>query len=147
MKCCFAVISLFIFQGWLFAGLPATEISSTEYYPGFGNLTQTEIAVNNVTTISSPANLGTREPTIDLSMTTATGTIAAKTETHSEYALPYSKSSELEEKLQLLSCDLPLLPSESRLWKGNETHELLLPVKVSFFNRTTTTEHHNKYRP
>lgn len=36
----------------------------------------------------------------------------------------------LEERLELLGCDLPLLPTESRLWNGNETHELLLPTTV-----------------
>ncbi|XP_067010904.2 delta and Notch-like epidermal growth factor-related receptor [Anabrus simplex] len=36
----------------------------------------------------------------------------------------------LMEKLESLSCDIPPLPSESRLWRGNETHELMLPIIV-----------------
>ncbi|KAI8438509.1 hypothetical protein MSG28_010992 [Choristoneura fumiferana] len=34
----------------------------------------------------------------------------------------------LQERLAAIDCDLPVLPRESRLWRGNETHELNLPV-------------------
>ncbi|XP_028156074.1 delta and Notch-like epidermal growth factor-related receptor isoform X2 [Ostrinia furnacalis] len=34
----------------------------------------------------------------------------------------------LQERLGAVDCDLPVLPRESRLWRGNETHELNLPV-------------------
>lgn len=34
------------------------------------------------------------------------------------------------DKIGVIDCDLPILPKESRLWRGNETHELNLPVKV-----------------
>ncbi|XP_049771165.1 delta and Notch-like epidermal growth factor-related receptor, partial [Schistocerca cancellata] len=44
---------------------------------------------------------------------------------------PHRIPSRLEEKLESLSCDIPPLPSESRLWRGNETHELLLPIIVT----------------
>ena len=37
----------------------------------------------------------------------------------------------LQERLAAVDCDLPVLPRESRLWRGNETHELNLPVTVS----------------
>ncbi|XP_048489260.1 delta and Notch-like epidermal growth factor-related receptor isoform X2 [Plutella xylostella] len=30
-----------------------------------------------------------------------------------------------------VDCDLPVLPRDSRLWRGNETHELRLPVTVA----------------
>lgn len=36
-----------------------------------------------------------------------------------------------QERLGAIDCDLPVLPNESRLWRGNETHELNLPVTVS----------------
>ncbi|XP_044256484.1 delta and Notch-like epidermal growth factor-related receptor [Tribolium madens] len=36
----------------------------------------------------------------------------------------------IEEKIQALACDVPVLPTEYRIWKGNETHELLLPITV-----------------
>lgn len=48
---------------------------------------------------------------------------------------PYRMVPAFEEKIDSLSCDLPLLPSQYRIWKGNETHELLLPITVSVFKR------------
>ncbi|XP_026319660.1 delta and Notch-like epidermal growth factor-related receptor isoform X2 [Hyposmocoma kahamanoa] len=33
-----------------------------------------------------------------------------------------------QERLGAIDCDLPMLPTKSRLWRGNETHELNLPV-------------------
>ena len=42
-------------------------------------------------------------------------------------------SRKFEEKLLSLSCNLPLIPNESRLWRGNETHELLLPRVVCIY--------------
>ncbi|XP_045445472.1 delta and Notch-like epidermal growth factor-related receptor [Melitaea cinxia] len=40
-------------------------------------------------------------------------------------------STRLQDRLGALDCDLPVLPRESRLWRGNETHELNLPVTIS----------------
>ncbi|KAH9636535.1 hypothetical protein HF086_014796 [Spodoptera exigua] len=37
----------------------------------------------------------------------------------------------LQERLGAIDCDLPVLPRESRLWRGNETHELNLPVTMA----------------
>ncbi|CAH0724859.1 unnamed protein product, partial [Brenthis ino] len=37
-------------------------------------------------------------------------------------------STRLQDRLGAIDCDLPVLPRESRLWRGNETHELHLPV-------------------
>ncbi|XP_072943623.1 uncharacterized protein wry isoform X2 [Epargyreus clarus] len=37
-------------------------------------------------------------------------------------------ASRLQDRLGAIDCDLPVLPRESRLWRGNETHELNLPV-------------------
>lgn len=39
-----------------------------------------------------------------------------------------------QERPRAMDCDLPVLPTESRLWRGNETHELNLPVTVSIIN-------------
>ncbi|XP_017777386.1 PREDICTED: delta and Notch-like epidermal growth factor-related receptor, partial [Nicrophorus vespilloides] len=47
-----------------------------------------------------------------------------------DYQPPRHIPTLLEEKLDLLGCDLPLLPPQSRVWKGNETHELLLPITI-----------------
>lgn len=35
-----------------------------------------------------------------------------------------------QKRLGPADCDLPVLPRESRLWRGNETHELKLPLTV-----------------
>lgn len=40
-------------------------------------------------------------------------------------------STRLQDRLGALDCELPVLPRESRLWRGNETHELNLPETVS----------------
>lgn len=40
--------------------------------------------------------------------------------------------SRLEEKLNQLDCDIQNLSADSQVWRGNETHELNLPIKVSF---------------
>ncbi|XP_070132809.1 uncharacterized protein wry isoform X2 [Drosophila bipectinata] len=41
--------------------------------------------------------------------------------------------SRLQEKINSLECEVPNIPQDSHLWRGNETHELLLPI--------VTTEH------
>lgn len=48
-----------------------------------------------------------------------------------ERSYPARTPSRLDERLEALDCDIPLLPAESRLWRGNETHELMLPITVS----------------
>jgi len=68
--------------------------------------------------------------TAEPSMSTMTmADIIATTTTHQPQARRIP--SRLEEKLQSLSCDIPPLPTESRLWRGNETHEVMLPITVS----------------
>lgn len=42
--------------------------------------------------------------------------------------------SRLEEKLNQLDCDIQNLSADSTVWRGNETHELNLPITVSAFN-------------
>ncbi|XP_041675250.1 myotubularin-related protein DDB_G0290005-like [Drosophila eugracilis] len=39
--------------------------------------------------------------------------------------------SRLQEKINSLECEIPNVPQDSHLWRGNETHELLLPIVVS----------------
>lgn len=41
--------------------------------------------------------------------------------------------SRLEEKINSLDCDIQNLPADSTIWRGNETHELNLPITVSFY--------------
>ncbi|XP_077294569.1 delta and Notch-like EGF repeat containing weary [Arctopsyche grandis] len=47
-----------------------------------------------------------------------------------ERIYPARTPSRLDERLEALDCDIPLLPAESRLWRGNETHELMLPITI-----------------
>ncbi|KAL5279760.1 hypothetical protein ACFFRR_004013 [Megaselia abdita] len=37
----------------------------------------------------------------------------------------------LEEKMNSLECEIQSVPQESHVWRGNETHELMLPIMVS----------------
>ncbi|XP_031769118.2 delta and Notch-like epidermal growth factor-related receptor isoform X2 [Galleria mellonella] len=41
---------------------------------------------------------------------------------------PAHSPARLQERLGAIDCDLPVLPGKSRLWRGNETHELNFPV-------------------
>lgn len=45
--------------------------------------------------------------------------------------LEHPSLSPLELKLRDLGCNISLLPPDTAVWFGNETHELLLPVTVS----------------
>jgi hypothetical protein len=80
-------------------------------------------------TTRPPTSLSTAEPS------TSTVAIASSTVTTTTTYQPQPPAhripSRLEEKLESLSCDIPPLPTESRLWRGNETHELMLPITVS----------------
>lgn len=56
-----------------------------------------------------------------------------------ELRRPYSVHkipSAFDEKAESLGCNLPSLPNDCRIWKGNETHELLLPILVSLIQIT-----------
>lgn len=39
----------------------------------------------------------------------------------------------LQEKINLLECEIANLPQETNVWHGNQTHTLNLPITVSFF--------------
>nr|XP_014086896.1 uncharacterized protein LOC106615278 [Bactrocera oleae]XP_036222390.1 uncharacterized protein LOC106615278 [Bactrocera oleae]XP_036222391.1 uncharacterized protein LOC106615278 [Bactrocera oleae] len=39
--------------------------------------------------------------------------------------------SRLQEKINSLECEIQNVPSDAHLWRGNETHELLLPIMTS----------------
>lgn len=44
---------------------------------------------------------------------------------------PVKEMSEVEERFKALGCDMPMMPVDTKLWRSNQTHELLLPTKVS----------------
>lgn len=59
-----------------------------------------------------------------------------KQEQHSIAVKPYSRShvlSRMQEKINSLECDIQMQnePTDSSIWRGNETHELCLPNTVS----------------
>lgn len=55
-----------------------------------------------------------------------TSTIAPTVESR-----PQKEAGDLEQTMKALGCNIPLVPADVNLWKGNQTHELLLPAKVS----------------
>ncbi|RZC36021.1 hypothetical protein BDFB_004401 [Asbolus verrucosus] len=80
----------------------------------------------------------------------ALNTTTEITETRPQYPSLHRALTPSEEKLEALSCDLPLLPNDYRIWKGNETHELLLPIAVStlkelYCPHVATTNYSNFY--
>lgn len=44
---------------------------------------------------------------------------------------PGKELTKIEEKFKTLGCGIPTMVADAKLWKDNQTHELLLPTKVS----------------
>ncbi|EDW87295.2 uncharacterized protein LOC6526464 isoform X1 [Drosophila yakuba] len=92
------------------------------------------------TTSSSSSPTST---TITSSTTTTMATLLASARTRPAAANPTKTASKpiarprilsrLQEKINSLECEISNVPQDSHLWRGNETHELLLPI--------VTTEH------
>jgi len=84
---------------------------------------------------------------VDTVMTTATSTVTEEVTTKGTskrpmYIIPTSHPrllSRLEEKLNSLDCDIQNLSADSTVWRGNETHELNLPITVSSFFSSLST--------
>ncbi|KAK9758674.1 EGF-like domain [Popillia japonica] len=89
----------------------------------------TETTTVTLETTALPAKQPLTGTPRTIPVTSASATVTAE-ESRSENLILHRIPTQLEEKLAALSCDLPLLPSESRLWNGNETHELLLPITI-----------------
>lgn len=97
------------------------------------NLSEDETASFNITAKPSAV------------MTTINGTVSISSkpyeETKAEVTNPTKSTSKpiarprilspLQEKINSLECNIQILPQNSHLWRGNETHELLLPIMVS----------------
>jgi len=89
--------------------------------------TSTSTSTTTTTTIASP--------------TTTMATLLATARTRPSAANPTKTASKpiarprilsrLQEKINSLECEIPNVPQDSHLWRGNETHELLLPIVVS----------------
>ncbi|XP_053958155.1 uncharacterized protein LOC128863179 [Anastrepha ludens] len=78
------------------------------------------------------------DTTAALSSTTSTTYPTSSTTTTTNLSKSPSKPivrprilSPLQEKINSLECELQNVPSDSHLWRGNETHELLLPIMTS----------------
>ncbi|KAF5283377.1 hypothetical protein FQA39_LY04753 [Lamprigera yunnana] len=96
-----------------------TASQMTSYFDEFSTS-----AVTNKTITITVKPTATYVPN-DLNTTNTNITIDNKQNLHAFHKL------HLEEKLRALSCDLPAFAKDARVWKGNETHELLLPTRIS----------------
>ncbi|XP_065165805.1 delta and Notch-like epidermal growth factor-related receptor isoform X2 [Atheta coriaria] len=93
--------------------------------------TTNRIMSTDATTAGGISSPPTKKATPSTSTTlTPTAAAAASSTTPTNEFIPQRIQTQLEEKVDLLGCDLPLLPRDSQLWKGNETHELLLPFTI-----------------
>jgi len=120
---------------------------TTPSSPSFNSQTPSSMAAvdfrTSHTTRTPVPSSTTEQPTSTVTTADTTGTTTTTrtttTETHQQQLPAHRIPSRLEEKLESLSCDIPPLPTESRLWRGNETHELMLPITVSKSRRSITS--------
>lgn len=113
------------------ADVTITAINSTEPSKVVTDVTKAAIEVT-----TSVKEKSTKPDESTISQTNGPTTIlnsatSSTTESNpAEHGYPARTPTRLDERLQALDCDIPLLPAESRLWRGNETHELMLPITV-----------------
>lgn len=69
-------------------------------------------------------NTNVTDTTIIITNETTTKDAVGKIDAHQDI--------HIDERFNVLSCDIPQLPSEYRIWKGNETYEMLIPKKVIY---------------
>ncbi|CAK1602016.1 unnamed protein product [Parnassius mnemosyne] len=115
---------------------PSTESSAKLLRSTESLSTATSTTKENV--ITTIAYAATESTTASLSTKTSTETktkgsvksagrqklnITSSAFSGAAHSLPH-----FQDHLGAIDCDLPVLPRESRLWRGNETHELNLPV-------------------
>ncbi|XP_063616704.1 delta and Notch-like epidermal growth factor-related receptor isoform X1 [Cydia splendana] len=122
--------------------LPSTRPTQTTVYILPTNTTLKPLEPDEASTTASPTTKANRKTTKANSAGRATTQVYTSTKavvksarkpklnTGSSVGGMHS-AGRLQERLGAIDCDLPVLPRESRLWRGNETHELNLPVKVA----------------
>lgn len=88
------------------------------------NTNDTDIPLNTEAPFTNPA-----DSTISVSVTVVNPPTVENRSTTGPVIM-HRYPPQLEEKIASLGCDVPLLPDDSRVWNGNETHELLLPITV-----------------
>lgn len=101
------------------------EDTSTEF--GTTNWTDGSDVVTEVTKVEE-----NQTSSDETTYTTSAFVVTTNTESNSMFPGPRHIMTALEEKLSSLNCGITCIPEDARLWKGNETHELLLPLTVRF---------------
>lgn len=93
---------------------------------------------NNVKEISTVDKETTSEYLNSVSTTIQTNTIEMDlTTVQNHVKMFFSRPpviTHLQEKINLLECEIANLPQETNVWHGNQTHTLNLPITVSFFS-------------
>lgn len=91
------------------------------------DLTESTIVSDVISTVStSPSSVSYESVTHQLSTMTTS-------ESKNSVFPVLRHMTPFEEKLSTLNCNMPPMSSDSRLWKGNETREMMLPLVVSLF--------------
>ncbi|XP_063548637.1 delta and Notch-like epidermal growth factor-related receptor isoform X1 [Cydia strobilella] len=127
--------------------LPSTQPSQTTVHVKPTNTTLKPLEPAEASTTASPTTKAKRKTTKANSALRATTSYSTTQVYESTKAVVKSarkpklntgssvggvhSADRLQERLGAIDCDLPVLPRESRLWRGNETHELNLPVKIA----------------
>ncbi|XP_045538284.1 delta and Notch-like epidermal growth factor-related receptor [Papilio machaon] len=124
---------------------PATELPSTQSNDKLLHFTLTPLITTSITKddVNRTIERASSESTTTMRTNTKAPT-TAKTKsvtksarkqklntTSSGFSGGARSRARFQDHLGATDCDLPLLPHESRLWRGNETHELNLPVTMS----------------
>lgn len=119
---------------------PLTQSSGKLLYSTLSPSTATSTTIANINrtkehaTTESTTTMRTNTKAISTAKTKGAAKSARKQKlntTSSGFSGKARSSARFQDHLGATDCDLPLLPRESRLWRGNETHELNLPVTVS----------------
>lgn len=99
------------------------SIKTTKAYMASENQTTARLSATKVYTSIKGITQSARKQKLNSSSSALGGTSAS-----ANAALSPAR---FQERLGAIDCDLPVLPTKSRVWRGNETHELNLPVTVS----------------
>lgn len=107
---------------------PKTPLSFIYPYPQMQRTKTTHISQPHDTTATVHSTSSTM---VSASSTITTTTTANLSKSSSTPIVRPRILSRLQEKINSLECEIQNLPSDAHLWRGNETHELLLPIMVS----------------
>ncbi|XP_011185736.2 uncharacterized protein LOC105214172 [Zeugodacus cucurbitae] len=108
---------------------PTTPSSLIYPYPQLQRAKTTHISQPHDTTAT--VRLSSSSSTMPLSPTSTITTTANLSKSSSKPIVRPRILSRLQEKINSLECEIQNVPSDAHLWRGNETHELLLPIMTS----------------